>query len=59
MSDLDLNLGEPRVAQKDECFDQLMTMFDQQDMTGPVEGLLTLMANLATSSSTSNLLQAS
>ena len=58
--DHDLNQGEPRVAQNDEGFDQFMTMIDQQDMNGPVpEGLLTLMANLATSSSTSNLFQAS
>ena len=56
----DLNQGEPRVAQNDEGFDQFMTMIDQQDTTGPVpEGLLTLMDNLATSSSTSNLFQAS
>ena len=58
--DHDLNQGEPRVAQNDEGFDQFMTMIDQQDMNGPVpEGLLTLMANLATSCSTSNLFQAS
>ena len=57
--DHDLNQGEPRVAQNDEGFDQFMTMIDQQDMNGPVpEGLLTLMANLA-SCSTSNLFQAS
>ena len=57
---LDLNQGEPRVAQNDEGFDQFMTMIDQQDMNGLVpEGLLTLMANLATSCSTSNLFQAS
>ena len=57
---IDLNQGEPRVAQNDEGFDQFMTMIDQQDMNGPVpEGLLTLMADLATSSSTSNLFQAS
>ena len=58
--DHDLNQGEPRVAQNDEGFDQFMTMIDQQEMNGPVpEGLLTLMADLATSSSTSNLFQAS
>ena len=58
--DHDLNQGEPRVAQNDEGFDQFMTMIDQQDMNGLVpEGLLTLMANLATSCSTSNLFQAS
>ena len=58
--DHDLSQGEPRVAQNDEGFDQFMTMIDQQDMNGPVpEGLLTLMANLATSCSTSNLFQAS
>ena len=57
---IDLNQGEPRVAQNDEGFDQFMTMIDQQEMNGPVpEGLLTLMANLATSCSTSNLFQAS
>ena len=60
VSDLDQNQGEPRDAQEDEGFDQFMTMLDQQDMTGPVpKGSLTLMANLATSSLTSNLFQAS
>ena len=29
-------VNEPRVAQKDEGFDQFMTTLDQQDMTGPV-----------------------
>ena len=58
--DHDLNQSEPRVAQNNEGFDQFMTMIDQQDMNGPVpEGLLTLMANLATSCSTFNLFQAS
>ena len=60
VNDLDQNQGEPRDAQEDEGFDQFMTMLDQQDMTGPVpKGPLTLMANLATSSLTSNLFQAS